>query len=70
MLVPNWKLVRSCGCPCSPAGLLQLPTLQSLGQAVMLSSELDRACALLGLSDKTSSYERDPLGLRAKALAV
>jgi hypothetical protein len=31
-------------------GLLQLPQLQSLGQAVLLSSELNRVCSLPGLS--------------------
>jgi hypothetical protein len=44
------------------AGLLQLPKLQSLGQAVLISSELDRVCALLGLSAQRSAYERDIWG--------
>ena len=43
-------------------GLLQLPKLQSLGQAVLLSSELARVCALPGLLAQRTAYERDIWG--------
>ena len=43
-------------------GLLQLPKLQSLGQAVVLLAELDRVCALPGLSAQRSAYEREVWG--------
>ena len=44
------------------SGLLQLPKLQSLGQAVVLSSELDRVCALPGLVAQRAAYQRDIWG--------
>jgi hypothetical protein len=40
------------------SGLLQLPKLQSLGQAVLLSSKLGRVCALPGLLAQRTAYER------------
>lgn len=43
-------------------GLLQLPKLQTVGQAVLLSSELDRVCALPGLHAQRAAYERDIWG--------
>ena len=43
-------------------GLLQLPKLQALGQAVLLQAELDRVCALPGLTAQRSAYEREVWG--------
>lgn len=43
-------------------GLLQLPQLQTLGQAVVLCSELERVCALPGLPAQRAAYEREIWG--------
>ena len=50
--------LESAVAPC----LLGLPKLQCLGQAVLLLSELDRVCALPGLSAQRSAYEREIWG--------
>jgi hypothetical protein len=39
-------------------GLLNLPLLQSLGQAVLLLSELERVCSLRGLTAQRTAYEQ------------
>jgi hypothetical protein len=45
-----------------PCGLLELPKLQCLGQAVLLLSELERVSALPGLPAQRSAYEREIWG--------
>jgi len=47
----------------APPGLLNLPRLQTVGQAVLLLAELERVCALPGgLAAQRTAYNRDVLG--------